>query len=227
MNCAELEELICDYVDGTLTAARKAEVESHLQTCPACAEVARDSAAAVAFMERAGDVEPPPELVTRILFDAPWTRKAPAKGRGWLGKLFAPVVQPRFVMGMAMTILSFSILSRFVPMQQLRAADLRPGEVWASLDDRAHRAWARSVKYYENLKVVYQIQTLLRDWQQQAEDQKAAQPSEQKADDRKLPVKTLNPALNPALNPDGAPASNPSYGAPGASHGSEHVEGLK
>jgi hypothetical protein len=215
MNCAELEELICDYVDGTLTAARKADVERHLEACPACAEVARDAAVAVAFMERAAEVEPPPELITRILFDAPWTRKAPAKGRGWLSKLIAPIVQPRFVMGMAMTILSFSILSHFVPMQQLKAADLRPSEVWASLDDRAHRAWARSVKYYENLKVVYQIQTLLRDWQQQAEDQKAAKPAEPKTDDRKLPVKTLNPALNP----DAAPASKPpSSGAPGASH---------
>ncbi len=206
MNCAELEELICDYVDGTLTAASKAEVERHLETCPPCAEMAQDSAAAVAFMERAADVEPPPELITRILFDAPWAQKAPAKGRGWWSKLIAPVIQPRFAMGMAMTILSFSILSRFVPMQQLRAADLRPSEVWASLDDRAHRAYARSVKYYENLKVVYQIQTLLRDWQQQAEDQKVAESSEPKTDDRKLPVK--------ALNPDGAPASNPS----GVSH---------
>jgi Putative zinc-finger len=218
MNCAELEALICDYVDGTLAAARKAEVERHLEGCTACAEVARDSAAAVAFMERAADVEPPPELITRILFDAPWTRKAPVKGRGpfsRLSKLMAPVLQPRFAMGMAMTILSFSILSKFVPMQQLRAADLRPSEVWASLDDRAHRAWARSVKYYENLKVVYQIQTLLRDWQQQAEDQKAANPAEPKTDDRKLPVK----ALNPASNPDAAPASKPpSSGAPGASH---------
>ena len=35
-------------------------------------------------MERAADVEPPPELVTRILFDAPWTKKAPAKAEaGW------------------------------------------------------------------------------------------------------------------------------------------------
>jgi anti-sigma factor RsiW len=209
MNCAELEELICDYADGTLTAARKADVERHLEACPACAEVARDSAAAVAFMERAADVEPPPELITRILFDAPWTRKAPAKGRGPLGqlsKLIAPILQPRFAMGMAMTILSFSILSRFVPMQQLKAADLRPSEVWASLDDRAHRAYARTVKYYENLKVVYQIQTLLRDWQQQAEDPKASKSSELKTDDRKLPVK--------AVQPGGAPASNPS----GASH---------
>jgi hypothetical protein len=210
MNCAELEELICDYVDGTLTADRKAEVERHLEACPACAEVARDSAAAVAFMERAADVEPPPELITRILFDAPWTRKSPAKVKGWLGKLIAPVMQPRFVMSMAMTILSFSILSRFVPIQQLRAADLRPAEVWAGLDDRAHRAWARSVKYYENLKVVYQIQTLLRDWQQQADDQKATKPPEPKADDRKLPVK--------AVNPGGAPAANPPSGATGTSH---------
>ena len=210
MNCAELEVLICDYMDDTLPAARKADVERHLEACPACAEMARDSAAAVAFMERAADVEPPPELITRILFDAPWTRKAPAKGRGWLSKLVGPIVQPRFAMGMAMTILSFSILSRFVPIQQLKATDLRPSEVWASLDDRAHRAWARSMKYYENLKVVYQIQTLLRDWQQQAEDPKAAKSSEPKTDDRKLPVK--------ALNPDGAPAANPPSGAPGASH---------
>jgi len=213
MNCLELEELICDYVDGTLTSLRKAEVERHLEACPACADLARDSAAAVAFMERAAQVEPPPQLITRILFDAPWTRKAPAKSRGWLSKLIAPIMQPRFAMGMAMTILSFSILSRFVPMQQLKAADLRPAEVWASLDDRAHRVWARSVKYYENLKVVYQIQTLLRDWQQQAEDQKAAASSEPKTDDRKLPVK--------ALNPGGTPASNPSIGVPGAPQGSQ------
>ena len=80
MNCAELEELICDYVDGTLTAARKAEVERHLEACPACAEMARDSAAAVAFMERAADVEPPPELITRILFDAPWAQEDAGEG---------------------------------------------------------------------------------------------------------------------------------------------------
>ena len=61
MNCAELEELICDYVDGTLTALPKAEVERHLAVCPACAELVRDSAAAVAFMERAAEVEPPPD----------------------------------------------------------------------------------------------------------------------------------------------------------------------
>ena len=227
MNCAELETLICDYVDGTIDSARKADVESHLHECPACAELARDSAAAVAFMDRAAQVEPPPELITRILFDAPWSSgksggKAKANSAsGWLRGILGPLLQPKFAMSMAFTILSLSMLARFVtPVRQLRTADLKPSEVWASLDNRAHRVWARSVKYYENLKVVYQIQTLWREWQQQEEEQRPAAASEnqktenQKLDDRKLPVKAPGQSAEPDLkSPDGAPISNPSGGS--------------
>lgn len=198
MNCAELEILICDYVDGTLTPARKAEVERHLDQCPACAELARDSAAAVAFMESAADVEPPPELITKILYDAPWSRghvKAVGSRRR-LGAFLGPLLHPKFAMGMAMTILSLSLLKPFVApgLRQLKPADLSPSAVWTSLDDRAHRAWARTVKYYDNLKVVYQIQTVLREWQQQDEEQRPGvsqnnQAPQNKTDDRKLPVK--------------------------------------
>ena len=105
-------------------------MERHLAECPACAELARDSAAAVAFMESAAEVEPPPELITRILFDAPWSKgKQKSKLREWVGALFSPILQPKFAMGMAMTILSLSMLARFVmPVRQLRPADLQPGE---------------------------------------------------------------------------------------------------
>jgi anti-sigma factor RsiW len=197
MNCAEIEILICDYVDGTLAAAQKAEVERHLSACPACAELARDSAAAVAFMESAANVEPPPELITKILFDAPWAKENQAsKSREWFRALLSPILHPKFAMGMAMTILSLSMLARFVaPVRQLRPADLRPSEVWAGLEGRAVRTWARTMKFYENLKIVYQIQTTLKEWQQQTEEQK---PAAEKTDDRKLPVK-------PPASP-GAPA---------------------
>jgi anti-sigma factor RsiW len=198
MNCAEIEILICDYVDGTLPAAEKAAVERHLATCDACAELARDSASAVAFMERAADVEPPPELITRILFDAPWSKgKSKSKPREWALALLSPILQPKFAMGMAMTILSISMLARFVmPVRQLRPGDLRPTEVWAGIEGRAVRSWARTVKFYENLKFVYQIQTTLKEWQQQSDDQK---PAAEKSDDRKLPVK---PAASTAAPPE-------------------------
>ena len=77
MNARNWKFSICDYVDGTLDSRpHKAEVESHLAECEACAELARDAAEAVRFMERAAEVEPPPELMTRILFDAPWRKGA-------------------------------------------------------------------------------------------------------------------------------------------------------
>jgi hypothetical protein len=184
MNCADVEILICDYLDGTLAAERKAAVEGHLAQCPACAELARDSAAAVEFMERAADVEPPPELITRILFDAPWSkeRTKPEGARSWLAGILSPIWQPRFAMSMAMTVLSVALLLRFVA----------PAEVWAGLEDRAYRAWGRTVKFYDNLKFVYQIQTTLREWQQQGEDQQSApvpEAPERKTDEHKLPVK--------------------------------------
>src|SRR5215510_9274376 len=191
MTCAELESLICDYVDGALAAEQMAVVKRHLAECPACAELARDSAAAVAFIDSAADVEPPPELITKILFDAPWHKPKSARAgvSGWLSRVFRPIIQPRLVMGACMTVLSFSMLWKYVPMRQLKPSDVSPAALWATIDDGAHRAWARSVKYYENLKVVYQIQMLLREWQQQEDEQKPATQAQPKVDDRKLPIR--------------------------------------
>src|SRR2546430_9307161 len=55
---------------------------SHLGQRRSCAELARDSAAAVAFMERAATVEPPPELITRILHDSPWSQAGAVRQGG-------------------------------------------------------------------------------------------------------------------------------------------------
>jgi hypothetical protein len=186
MNCADAELLICDY--ATLNSAERFELERHLGVCPGCAELARDSAAAVAFLESVADVEPPPELITRILFDPPWSKgKQKSKLREWTSALLSPILQPKFAMGMAMTILSLSMLARFVPVRQLRPADLRPSEVWNGIATRAEYTWGRTVKFYENLKIVYQIQTTLKEWQQQTEEQK---PTAETPDERKLPVKS-------------------------------------
>lgn len=169
MNCSDLETLLCDYVDGTLTPLEKAEVERHLAACTACAETARDAAAAVAFMEKAAEIEPPPELITRILFELPVTRSRPARERSGLGaalaRLLRPVFQPRFAMGMAMTILSFSMIGRFagIDVRQLSVSDLDPVRVWQSFDNRIERGWQRAVKFYESLRLFYELRARFSD----------------------------------------------------------------
>ena len=169
MNCADVEVRIADYLDETLHAQEKSALQAHLSECQACAELARDASSAVAFMERASNVEAPPELVTRILFEITsgpsHAQIKPSWIRRVFGKWLEPVLQPRYAMGMAMTVLSFAMLGRFTGIhRQLTASDLDPVKIWMATEDRAQRVWERSVKYYENLRVVFEIQTQLKEW---------------------------------------------------------------
>jgi len=170
MTCAEFEIILCDYLDGALDSARKQTVETHIQECQACAEFARDAGAAVAFMERAEEVVPPPELMTRIAFTIPASRVASSERKaGFFERWLRPVLQPRFAMGMAMTILSFSMIGRFagIEVRQLNPSDLNPVKVWSVADDKLHRVWQRGVKYYDSLRVVYEVQSRLKEWTDQ------------------------------------------------------------
>ncbi len=178
MNCADVEILLCDAMDGTLSGDAKTQLERHLASCTACADLARDAQAAVSFMERAAEVEPPPELLTRIVFELPAAHKARArKSNGILKKFrqwFQPVLQPRYAMGFAMTLLSISLLARFIGIspRQMTWEDLKPAKVWQAVDDRVYRTYQRSVKFYENLRFVYEIQNQLRDWSQREQENK-------------------------------------------------------
>ncbi len=167
MRCSDLEALICEYVDGTLTPAERATVELHLASCSSCRALVEDARAAVAFIGKSAEVEPPPALVNHLLFEVRQGAMRPVRERGgWLARLLEPVLQPRFAMGMAMTILSFAMLARFagVPVRQLRITDLEPAKVWMAAEDKVWRAWDRAKKYYESLRLVYEMQQTLKEW---------------------------------------------------------------
>src|SRR5438046_10076291 len=66
MTCSDIEIALCDYMDGNLAPAERAEVERHISGCALCAELVRDAGAALAFMEHVAEAEPPPELITRM-----------------------------------------------------------------------------------------------------------------------------------------------------------------
>jgi anti-sigma factor RsiW len=176
MNCTQLETLLCDYVDGMVGPARRAEIERHLAECEGCTEMAHAAAAVAALADRAERIEPPQELVTRILYDLAASReKASKRRRGLLaavGNLLGPALQPRFAMGMAMTILSLAMLARAarIDVRQLSVSDLDPVRVWQGVDNRAHRAWTRAVKFYESLRFVYEIRSRLSELTAQDED---------------------------------------------------------
>ncbi len=176
MNCTEFESILADYIDGTLGSADSAALEQHASSCTACGAFMADVRGAVAFLKRADEVIPPPALVTRIAFQSPTGRtRHPLEKQGWVSRMASkwlqPILQPRLAMGMAMTVLSFAMLERCtgVQVQHVQPADLNPVRVWAGVEDKALRVKDRTVKYYENLRFVYEIETKLRDLQEQQE----------------------------------------------------------
>ena len=80
-------------------------------------------------------------------------------------------------MGMVMTILSISMLAQVfgLEVRPLKASDLEPTRIWAGVEDGAHRQWSRVVKYYENIRVVYEIQSRLKEWADQEEQDRQSQ----------------------------------------------------
>jgi anti-sigma factor RsiW len=178
MNCSDIEILLAEYVDGTLQSGPKSAVANHLTSCAGCRELAEDAASAVAFMARTAPVDAPPELLTRILFQAPAFKPTLARrlfGRV-LGVWIEPILQPRLAMGMGVAALSFFMLRPGV--RQLTLSDLDPVKVWTSAENRASRVWERGVKSYENLRLVYDVETRLSQWREEAPAEQAAPPAE-------------------------------------------------
>jgi anti-sigma factor RsiW len=176
MNCAEFEVLLADYLDNSLSLEERSAVERHISACVSCRALLEDCSAAIGFMRQAEDIVPPAELITRIAYGAPLGRvRLPYERQSFFSRLTAkwlqPILQPRLAMGMAMTILSFAMLERCtgVHVQHLEAADLNPVRIWGGAEDKALRVKDRAVKYYENLRWVYEIETRLRSLQQQQE----------------------------------------------------------
>jgi anti-sigma factor RsiW len=171
MNCSDIEILLAEYVDGTLQAGAKSAVEQHLASCKGCRELAEDAASAVAFLERTAPVEAPPELLTRILFQVPAVKPTLARrlfGRV-LGVWIEPVLQPRMAMGMGVAALSFFMLRPGVRL--LTPTELDPVKVWTAAENRANRIWERGVKSYENIRLVYEIETRVNQWREEAPPQ--------------------------------------------------------
>jgi hypothetical protein len=170
-----IEALLCDYIDGTLAEAEHQAVAGHLAECAVCDAMERDARAMTAVFARAGRPEVPDGLVNRILNSTLGAEQQlpaaePARSRGvlggWLHSLFAPILQPKLAMGMAMTILSFSMVGRLtgIPQRSLTAEDLNPASVVVGIERKLHRLYDRAMKYYENLRLVHEIQNRLEEW---------------------------------------------------------------
>jgi len=199
MQCVEVEALLADAIDGTLHGAVLAAFEAHRDSCPACRTMVEEASRGMHWLKGLDEVEPPRNLVHNILAQTigqiPEPRPVLApKGESWLqrlkGKLapmFAPVVTPRFAMSFGMAFFSITML---LSIAGFHVADLRHVDLSAKGITRAYYATqTRVVRYYENIRLVYEIETRVRDLRrvatpQSEQQQTAPQDNQPKGDDQ-------------------------------------------
>ena len=192
MTHLEIENLASEYLDGQLDALRQAEVHHHLAACAECRELIATLGRTVELCRAAEPLEPPPWLVPKIL-RATLGERAPSWGER-LTAWFRPVLQTRVVYGVAMAVFSLSMIVNVagINLRQLKAEDLNPRNWVYQANRNGHLLLGRVYKYYYDLKVVYEIESRLR--------QLRAQPSED----------TPRPRAPAGGSTEGMPVSQPS-----------------
>jgi hypothetical protein len=185
IECAEFEALLSDAIDGEshgdgqLSPARRQMFDAHRRVCGNCGPLFADVQAGQQWLRSLEVVEPPAYLVhnilaatsgvvsTRTLAVAPGARTTPLaeRAREWWDSFFTPVTsfvrQPRFVMSFGMIFFSFSLAlsAAGVKPKDVAGVDLRPAALRHAYND----AQIKVVKYYDNIRFVYEIESKLRD----------------------------------------------------------------
>jgi hypothetical protein len=171
MTHLEAENLVSEYVEVQLDVTRRLEFEAHLEACPACRELVADVRHVMEHCRSAENPEPPPWLVSKILLATIGERRPSLIKR--LTAFVRPVLQPGVVYPVAMTVFSFSIIltAAGVNLRRLTLADLNP-RTWVYQASRTgHLLYARAEKFYYDLRVVYEIESRLRQVRQQSPSQ--------------------------------------------------------
>ncbi len=173
MKCRRFEQQVCDYLDDALAFESRRAMDEHRLGCDACAEALEEADFARMLLRRAPAPEPPAEMIADIIHDTIGVGSGPAlepaggsagdQGGalwGWLRPVFHPFLQPRFVMGMAMTALSASMMSFYgnQALDRWQAAATTPAAAVEVVGERVGGAWERAVEVYESAKEFYELQ---------------------------------------------------------------------
>ena len=162
MTHLELEHLVSDYLEGQLDTVRRAEVEAHLAGCAGCQGLVADVRQALELCRVAEDAEPAPWLLPRILRATIGERKPSLRQR--VTAFLRPAMQTRVAYGVAMAVFSLSLIvnAAGINLKQLRMENLDP-RTWVYQANRnGHLLLGRAEKYYYDLKLVYEIESRLR-----------------------------------------------------------------
>ena len=195
--CSDFDGLLTDALDGVLTGTQLDRFQAHSRSCSVCGPLFAEVEAGRNWLKELTEVEPPAGLITSILASTTgvdtqrlrvnvsssqprvsWIER----GQAWLSAGMQPiwgtVRQPRFAMsfGMAFFSLSVALSVLGVKPSDLRSVSLRP----SAMRHAYYNTQARVVRYYENIRFVYEVESRVRELKRNVVPAEAAPAGEKK-----------------------------------------------
>ena len=207
MQCHEFDGLVSDALDGALTGSRLEGFQAHARGCSVCGPLFAEVTAGRNWLKDLTEVEPPVSLVINILasttgvdtqrlranvssqslsqpsrvsFRPSWWERAQAWASAVVQPVWGAIRQPRFAMSFGMAFFSLSVALSVLGVKpaDLRSVSLRP----AAIRHTYYNTQARVVRYYENIRLVYEVESRVRELKRNVAPAAEPAPEKEKKD---------------------------------------------
>lgn len=201
IQCSQFEALLAEALEGQLPEEIRQGFEIHSRSCMVCGPMLAEAREGMEWLSNLEEVEPPGNLVHNILAattmaaaEQQQRAKALGSAAGWLQGVWNSIrpiasgaAHPRFVTSFAMAFFSLSLTLSLagVRIKDLANLDLRPSSVSKAVVLQLTQVEAKVVRYYENMRFVYEIQSRVRELRKAASSPENDQkPKEQHKQDK-------------------------------------------
>jgi hypothetical protein len=197
--CGQWETLLADALDGLLQPEDEATFSSHMAGCAACTALFDESRRGREWLEfLSPEPEVPEGLLDKILASTGPGQVAgyglvtgssdvlpmpPVWQRpGFMGRI-RRFAEPRLLMTAAMAFFSIALTLNLtgVRLSDLKLANLRPSAVRSFMERRLTMASTPIIRYYDHLRLVYEVQSRVRELRRNSEGEGAPQNNTQPA----------------------------------------------
>ncbi len=194
LRCEEWEALLTDALDGLLPAAQTARFNAHSETCANCGDLlahAKQGQQWLVYLHEEPEI--PWNLVGSILektvgagsVPLPVVAAAGAGAETGAGAMVMPwrrsFHETRLLMTVAMAFFSIALTLNLIGVKvgSLRLADLRPSQLGNTISRQFYGARSSVVRYYDNMRFFYQLQSRMRELRRNVETQPQQQNRQQ------------------------------------------------
>jgi len=197
MACSEFEALLADALDNAVAAQARPAFDEHGRSCAVCGPMLAEALEGMLMIRGLAELEPPKNLMHNILAatsrkEATAEQMAEEAKLGWMERLrrsltpgVGGLLHSRFAMSFAMAFFSLSITLTLagVKITDVKNMVENPSLLRKNVVLGYTSVEARVTSYYENLRLVYQVQAKVRELKKNAAP--VTEPGENRQQNRK------------------------------------------